>query len=119
MSGDRPSGLVWEGSDRSEGGCAERGLHHHRRLPREPEGVDPLQLQVLTHLYDSASINLLRHDGEYARYFYHDFHNRVCHPCGWWNFNIDLQPSKDILDVLEWVKESASTSANSVCSPKE
>jgi hypothetical protein len=53
------------------------------------------------------------------KYFYHDVHDRACHPCGRWNFNIDLQPSKDILDALEQVKESVSTSANSVGSLRE
>jgi len=80
------------------------------------EAVDPSQGNRLTY---TTLLNLFCHDSEYLKYLYHDFHNRVCHPCGRWNFNIDLQPPKDILDAFEQVKESASTSANSVCSLRE
>jgi len=80
------------------------------------ETVDPLPGYRLTY---TTLLNLFRQGSEYVKYLYHDLHNRVCHPCGRRNFNIDLQPPKDILDAVEQVKESASTSADSVCGLRE
>jgi len=57
---------------------------------------------------------LFCHDGKDVKYFYYDFHDRICHSCGRWDFNIDLQPSEDMFDALKQVKESTWRSANSI-----
>jgi hypothetical protein len=60
--------------------------------------------------------NLFRHDSKDAKYLNYDFHKCVRHSDGWRDLDIDLQPSKDILNAFKQVKENALSSDSSVYS---
>jgi hypothetical protein len=61
---------------------------------------------------------LFRHDSKDTKYLNYDFHKCVCHSDGWRDLNVDLQPSKDILNAFKQVKENALGSDSRVYSLK-
>src|SRR5579863_7688845 len=57
----------------------------------------------------SALFDFLCRDRNNGKHLDHDFDYYVCHPRGWWHFDICLQTSEEVFHALEDCSESVLT----------